>query len=49
MGLVQTFKEDLIPSLLKLFYKLETTGTLSNLFYEDTITLIPKPHKDPTK
>jgi hypothetical protein len=45
----QTFKEDLIPVILKPFHKIETEGTLSNSFNEATITLIPKPHKNPTK
>jgi hypothetical protein len=45
----QTFKEDLIPTLLHLFYKIETECTLHNSYFEATITLISKPHKDLTK
>jgi len=45
----QNFIEDLIPIRTKLFHKIETDRALTNSFYEVTITLIPKPQKDPTK
>ena len=44
----QTFRDELMAILLKLFQKIAEEGTLPNSFYEATYTLIPKPEKDNT-
>ena len=38
-----------MPILLNVFHIVETKGTLPNSFYEATVILILKPHKDSTK
>ena len=45
----QTFRDELMPILLKVFQKIPEEGTLPNSFYEATITLLPKPDKDNAK
>ena len=45
----QTFTAEITPILLKLLQNIADGGTLLNLCYEATITLIPKPDKDITK
>jgi hypothetical protein len=45
----QTFKEEIILTLLKLFHEIEREGTLPNSFFEGSITLIPKPDKHTSK
>ena len=45
----QTFREELMPNLLKLFQKISEEGTLLNSFYEAIIILVPTPDKDTTK
>jgi hypothetical protein len=45
----ETFKEELIPTLLKIVHERKKEGTLSNSFYEASITLFPKLDKDTSK
>ena len=45
----QTFREELMPILLKLFQNIAEGETVPNSFYQATITLISEPDKDVTK
>jgi hypothetical protein len=45
----QAFKEELIPTLIKLFHEIEKEATLPNSFYEANIIFTPKPDKDTSK
>jgi hypothetical protein len=43
------FKEELMPTFLKLFNEIEREGKLPNSFYEANISLISKPDKNSSK
>jgi effector-binding domain-containing protein len=45
----QTFKKEIMSTLLKVCHEIEKKGTLPNSFYTASITLIPKLDKDTSK
>ena len=45
----ETYKEELVPFLLKLFQTIQKEGILPDSFHETSIILMPKPGGDPTE
>ena len=45
----QTYREELVPLLLKLFQTIQKERVLPKSFYEANIILIPKPGRDSTR
>jgi hypothetical protein len=48
-SIIPLFREELIPTLLKVFYEIEREGILPNSFDDASITLILKPDKETSK
>ena len=45
----QTYREELVPFILKLYQTIQKERILPNSFYETNIILIPKPGRDSTE
>jgi hypothetical protein len=46
---MKTFKEEILPTLFKLFHKIEREVTWHNSFYETSVIPILEPNKDTSK